>query len=371
MGRFDEARFALETATGGKNTLLLDDLGMPSVMVRIPRFRWCDVIDGGEDAVCSAFIVGGEVKDCIYISKYLNIIEGDRAYSLPGRDPAHTLTIDEARNACANKGPGWHLMSNAEWMAIAHWCRKNGTPPHGNNKFGCDMNAPHEHGILSPDNANDITPEGRTLTGSGPSTWSHDWTQAGIFDLNGNVWDFVSGLRLKNGELQVIPDNDSAMNVDESGESTLWKAIDTSGRLVAPQSPDTYKYDSVNAGNPDEAANLLPGGVRLSTVVSQPEYTGGKPDADYHAWSMMPFPALTAEESAPPHILLKELGLFPCADHIGAEHFFIRNYGERIALRGGSWLDGKSAGLFELYVRDSRSWRFPDVGFRAAYVNIE
>jgi hypothetical protein len=370
MGRFDEAKFALEAATGGKNTLLFDDLGMPSVMVRIPCFRWSDVVDGGEDAVCSAFIVGGQVKDCIYISKYLNIIENGRAYSLPDRDPAHTLTIDEARTACAEKGPGWHLMSNAEWMAIAHWCRKNETVPHGNNYSGCEFSAVHEHGVLTHGTMPYVLPEARTLTGSGPNTWSHDWSGAGICDLNGNVWDFVSGLRVKDGELQVIPENDSALNVDESDTSPYWKAIDTNGRYVAPKSPNTYKYDSVNPGNADEAANMLPGGVKLSTVVSQPEYTGNKPDADYHAWSMMPFRAMTAEEAAPPHILLKELGLFPVSDEIGETHFFIRNYGERIALRGGSWLDKAGSGVFELYLRDSRGWRFPDVGFRAAFVEL-
>jgi hypothetical protein len=93
MARFDEARFALEAASGGRNTILLDDVGMPSVMVRIPSFRWSEVIEGGDDAVCSAFIVGGEAKDCIYISKYLNIIENGRAYSLPNRDPAHNIKM--------------------------------------------------------------------------------------------------------------------------------------------------------------------------------------------------------------------------------------------------------------------------------------
>ena len=38
MTNFDAARFALEAATGGKNTLILDDAGLPSVMVRIPMF---------------------------------------------------------------------------------------------------------------------------------------------------------------------------------------------------------------------------------------------------------------------------------------------------------------------------------------------
>jgi formylglycine-generating enzyme len=368
MGRFDEARLALEATTGGKNTLIVDDLGYPSVMVRIPCFKWSDVVEDGEDKICSAFMVGGKVKDCIYISKYLNIIEYGRAYSLPMRDPANTLTIDAARNACARKGPGWHLMSNAEWAAIAHWCRKNGFMPHGNNYFGKDAPAPHEHGILAPGNSSRFTPEARTLTGSGPNSWSHDNSPAGICDLNGNVWDFVAGLRVNDGEIQVIPDNDSALNVDESAGSTQWKAIDTHGNLVPPGSPHTFKYDGVNAGNQILTATMMPGGVKLNTEVTRPHYTGGG-GRDY-AYTVMPFQAMPVESTVTPHMLLKELGLYPIARKLNNENIFVRNYGERIALRGGSWFDGAFAGLWELYLRDSRDFIFPDIGFRAAFVNL-
>ena len=92
--RCEGAKMALEAASGGKNTLLFDDLGRPSVMVRIPMFLWSDVLDGAPEEPCSAFVVGGRVLDEIYISKYMNVIEFGRAYSLPARDPAHTLTID-------------------------------------------------------------------------------------------------------------------------------------------------------------------------------------------------------------------------------------------------------------------------------------
>jgi formylglycine-generating enzyme len=368
MGRFDEARLALEAATGGKNTLLLDDMGLPSVMVRVPRFKWADVMEGGEDAVCSAFVVGGKVKDYIYISKYLNIIERGRAYSLPARDPAHTLAIGDARAACALKGPGWHLMSNAEWAAIAHWCRKNGTMPRGNNNFGHDFTAKHETALMAPGNSSQFTPEGRTLTGTGPVSWSHDGSAAGICDLNGNVWDFVAGLRILDGEIQVIPDNDSALNVDESATSTYWKAIDPEGKLVAPGSPGTLKYDGVNPGNADPASAIVPGGVKLDTVVRHPQYTG-EDKVGNHGYTIMPFKDLAAESGLTPPLLLKELGLFPVAADLN-ENLFVRNTGERIALRGGSWFDGPTAGLWELYLRDGRSFIFPDIGFRAAFVEL-
>ena len=74
---FDAVKLAVEAATGGKNTILFDDLGNPSIMVRIPKFKISDVIAGGSQNVHPAFIVNGVEKDEIYISKYQNIIVND------------------------------------------------------------------------------------------------------------------------------------------------------------------------------------------------------------------------------------------------------------------------------------------------------
>ena len=369
MGRFDDARLAIEAATGGRNTLILDDIGMPSVMVRIPMFRWCDVLDGGEDKPCSAFVVGGEVKDSIYISKYLNCIEYDRGDSLPARPPANFISIDEAREACAKKGKGWHLMTNAEWMAIAHWSRKNGTLPRGNNEFGHDILNTHEVGVRAT-GAFMIEPEKTelTLTGTGPVSWTHDGTSAGICDLHGNMWDFTAGMRVKDGEIQIIADNDSALNVDESPNSPLWKAISTDGTLVAPGSPGTYKYDGVNAGNDNKAIENIPGGVELSTVVDRPQYTGDEENAD-GAYVYMYFRNMGTAQGVQPHILLKELGLYPVAPNMDSVYLFIRNYGERYPLRGGSWYDSYVGGMWDTYLRDNRENVYPDLGFRAAYID--
>jgi hypothetical protein len=368
MSSFDEAHLALEAATGGKNTLILDDLGYPSVMVRIPSFRWSEVLDGGEDAVCSAFIVDGVERESIYISKYLNIIEYERAYSLPARDPAHTLTIDEARKACANKGRGWHLMSNAEWSAIAHWCRKNGTIPHGNNDTGREVTRVHERGVHSPENALSFMQSDRTLTGLSPDTWSHDGTSAGIFDLNGNVWDFVSGIRLFDGELQVIPDNDSALNVDESASSDRWRAIDVHGNYVTPGSADTYKYDGVTEGNDNAASAMIPGGVRVNTRVEFPQYTGADTSGS-HGYAFLPFRTIKSAVGAP-HIKLTQLLLYPASQSVGEGMMFARNYGECVAARGGSWFDGAAGGLWNCYMRERRGFVYPDIGFRSCYIEL-
>ncbi len=365
---FDAAKFALEAASGGRNTLLYDDIGQPSVMVRIPRFNWSDVIEGGEDKPCSAFIVGGKTVDCIYISKYLNVIEWGRAYSLPNRDPAHTITIDDAREACARKGRGWHLLTNAEWCAIAHWCMKNQTVPRGNTKWGYADVRKHERGIFSPENALSATPSARTRTGTGPDAGNHAFSPDGISDLHGNVFDWVSGVRVMNGEIQVIPDNDSALNVDESIDSPLWRAINTKGELVAPGSPDTYKYDGIAQGLDTKKVVMVRGGVKLSTQLNNLQYTGENPETADYGYTFNMFKDTPAEVS--PHILLKELGLYPVDDPRSNGIFFIKNYGERILARGGSWWDNSPGWLWDLYFREVRSFIFPDIGFRSAYIEI-
>ena len=44
--------------------------------------------------------------------------------------------------------------------------------------------------------------------------------------MNGNIWEWVSGMRLVKGELQVIPYNNAAdPECDTSAASTQWRAI--------------------------------------------------------------------------------------------------------------------------------------------------
>lgn len=73
----------------------------------------------------------------------------------------------------------------------------------------------------------------RTLTGSGQPTWYHNHDMSGIADINGNLWEWTGGLRLMDGEIQIIPyGNSMKLDCDMSAESTLWKAIKPDGTLV-------------------------------------------------------------------------------------------------------------------------------------------
>lgn len=349
----DTYRAAVEAATGGKNTVLYDDKGNPSVMVAIPKFYLDDVIAGAPHTVHPAFIVNGVEKPYIYIGKYQSIIQDGRAYSLPGQDPATYMNFDQALSYCYAKGQGWHLMSNAERAAIALWCKKNNTMPRGNNNYGCDIAASYEKGRETYFDSG-AGKTGRVATGSGPASWSHDGTPDGIYDLNGNIWERCSGMRLNEGEIQIIPNNDaSILNADHSSGSTLWKAIAAAdGSLVAPGTAGTLKYDA-------SAANGSGNVILNNTIVNKGTDSVNMETA---------FESMTAASGITAPTLVKALGLFPIDSAHGGDHIWARNNSERLSFISGNWSDGSSAGVFALHLAFNRAHSSINVGFRAAFV---
>lgn len=357
MANFDLSNLALK-AVCPTNEIILDDKGLPSVMVYIPKFKISDVINGGSDSTHPAFIVNGKEIDGIYISKYQNIIQNGRAYSLPCEDPKASLNFDTARQACEAKGTGWHLMTNAEWAAIALWCRRHGCMPKGNNNYGKDGSETTYQAIPTYKDGDGKTC--RVATGTGPLTWSHNGTLEGIWDLNGNVWEWVGGYRTNEGEIQIIPNNDAAAQVDQSASSTLWKAIAPNGTLVHPGTANTLKWDytadpgTANAGKP----------FQLTTTIRFKQ-TANAPYGSQTLQSLTAISGVTAPE------ILKALAIFPAdAEDYGGDYIYMRNVGERLASRGGSWYYGGNAGVFALDGDDPRSNVSTSIGFRSAFVKI-
>lgn len=353
----DNYRAAVEAQSGGKNTVLGDDKGYPSIMVAIPKFHLDEVIPGAPHEVHPAFRVAGEVKDVIYISKYQNIIQDGRAYSLPMQDPAVSVDFDHAMQYCTAKGPGWHLMTNAEWAALALWTKKNGTMPRGNNLYGKDHSASHEKGVVTHTTlSGGTTHDARVATGSGPAGWSHNNTNEGIFDLNGNIWEWVHGMRLINGKIWIANDNDfTIQNVE--GDTTGW--IDT-GVFV----------DNTNAGDAQEGSHDVGGDLTLGDTLDNPMYTTDPTVNDSYGYSASSFEGLTAKPAFTVPDRLKWLTLFPAESGYLDDFIYARNYGERLPFRGGAWHDGAGAGIFSLYLLSSRAGFGTAVGFRSAFVEL-
>lgn len=305
-----------------RNEIIFDNRGIPDIMV----------VFTPDELGLPAEIRGKAVKEYA-ISKYPNTLIGGVPYSMPYQQPAVNINHDEAIRLCEAKGPGWHLLTNDEWAALAHQSRKNGALPHGNTDCGKSHSHPEETGTTYKD----ASGSSKTLTGSGPETWNHTHTAEGVADMCGNIWEHVGGIRFMDGQVQVIPDNGAAAGADQSRDSKEWQAIHT-----ADGDPVYYKVED--------------GEISL-----QPVTPGCK---DYDG---VEFKDLNAEAMDVPEKLI-ELGLYPAPGYEGTDYFWLDTDGERIVLRGGYWGGGADAGVFSFGGTYSRAGVYWNVGFRSALV---
>lgn len=347
MANFDDLQGAV-AQFGAGNKVIYDDTGMPSIMVGVPKMKYSDLITGGTDEVLPFWIVEGEEKDTIWVSKFQNIVENDRAYSLAMKLPKNYITYDAALAACRKKGNGWHLNQTGVFACLNLLSQKMGTVPHGNTNYGKDHYHTYEKGIQ---------PQGetqRTLTGSGQPTWYHNHDTSGIADLNGNVWEWTGGLRLVDGEIQIIPyGNCMKIDCDMTAASTLWKAIMPDGTLVEPGTAGTLKIDQVSAS----------AGLRINTMVEFP--TSGE------AYRNIAFKSLTAKSGVNIPKLLIALGLYPEESATyGNDQIWARNHGERLPFRGSAFDYASLSGPSALVLNYVRSLSYDGVGFRSAFCDL-
>lgn len=217
---FDLMATALK-AVCPNNEILLDNAGKPSVMVRIPKMTYAQLGMGESTALFPAFIINGQEVDEIYISKYLNIVQNGRAYSLPGVDPAASMNFDQARSYCEAKGDGWHCMTRMEWGLLMRICEMQGFIPLGNNYYGKHSSEQFYKAIPTFIDTGAGGKTGRTATGTGPLTWYHDNSPSGIADPVGDVWEWAGGVRTVKGELQVLVNNNGADAANSQGVSSI------------------------------------------------------------------------------------------------------------------------------------------------------
>lgn len=303
-----------------RNEVIFDKSGIPDIMV----------VFTPDELGLPATLKGRKVSEYL-ISKYPNTLIGGVPHSLPFQKPAVDVNFDEAVQLCESKGPGWHLLTNDEWAALARQSWENDTMPTGNTASGKSHSHPEQTGTTYDGGY------GKTLTGSGPVAWNHDRTAEGVSDMCGNIWEHVGGIRFLNGQVQVIPNNGAAAGADQSADSKEWQAI--------------YTAD----GDP---VYFNPRGGEIFVEPTEAE------DKDYDG---VRFTELEAKGLDVPDKLI-ELGLYPPAGYESDEYFWIDNNAERCVCRGGYWYLGAPAGVFSLDGDSSRSASHTSIGFRSALV---
>ncbi len=331
---------------------IADDLGQTSDMVRIPKQTWAELGVGDSTEIFPAFIVNGEEVDALYVGKYEASEANSRAYSTKGELPKASITFDNASKLCTDKGEGWHMMTRLEWAAVMLWCFKNGYQPLGNNDYGKDIT---ETEYSTDDGAKS---SGVIATGAGPVTWSHNGAEDGIWDLNGNVFEWQAGMRLYNGELQVISmdgvtfGNDAAVT-DSASDSAYWYCINGStGALMTPNGSGTTS-----------------GSIRCSsdgwTTGTASNYSGGT-DGFYNY-------AITSTIGTKAKYVLQALGLYKpdTLTETNGDHMYLSKSGEILANAGGYWSNGAGAGVSCLSGGSSRTHTSTSIGFRPAFVELK
>lgn len=362
----DDLRAAIEAATGGLCTVHYTQSGQPSYFRWIPRFNLEDIGPDYGSGPHPAFVVDGVTRDGIWVGMYPGIVRNGELLSLPGVDPTvsqpYTYFVDAAR-AC---GAGFHVMTNAEWGAVSLLTAKAGNQPRGNTNYGRAHDATWESARRVDSGTPGVTSgTGRTLVGAGPLSWRHDGSTAGIAGLVGNIWEFTPGLRLVDGEIQVLTNNDAA-TAALFDDSAAWKAISAAdGSLVAPGTAGTLKYDSLTAYSDNGAANDL-GGFQIDDVVDNRNGLAGDNGYGYD-YNSMAFSSLAADTGITVPALAKALLLAPGALALNGR-IDMRNHGQRYPLRGGAWHSGGNAGLGALTLFYAASYADGSFGARPAKV---
>jgi len=357
----DDLRASVEAASGGKTTVLYTATGQPSYMNIVPKFNLEDIDESLGTGVHPAFIVGGVEKSELFIGTYQGIVKNGEFLSLPGVIPSYANSFEKFVNWSRANGDGWHLISNVEFTALALWCWKNGFMPRGNNNSGRSSLAKWET-CLRTDGGSPGVPN-YTLgavapTGSGPMSWRHDNSAGGISDLCGNVSEWSPGLRIVSGEIQVIENNNAALNAtDFSKTSSAWKAIDgKTGALIAPKFTGTIDGGNYVPTTENSVRYDVSGTENYTLVLAK-----GKP------FATMTNPGATPVSGAA-LVVLKKYGLYPASDtEIGGSCVSIDAVGERIAFRGGCY-DTIGAGVFALSLDGDRGSHSFRVGSRPAFV---
>jgi len=333
-------KHALEAGSGGRNTVVFDDVKLPSVMVRIPTFSVEDIDADLGTGSHPAFLVNTVQKAEIMIGMYNSYVYGSRAYSLPYKDPTGSANFNTCLDYCLMKNAGdttrragFHMLTNWEAAALALLCIKNGQPS-GNTDYGRHHTNKQQTGVrqdsLLPGTASGTA---RTLTGTGPAAWRHDGTMQGVSDLVGNIWEWTDGMKIVDGKFYLPTDN----------YYTLAEASWPTDEVI------------IAAGTPPQ----------LGVAGTDTVHTSGGPTA----WKTVARSAAYSALSAAIKNRCQQAMIDPAFDAsnpVGSMYWNCA--GERIPFRFGDWSDAAIAGVAAMYLNLLRTVVSTGIGFRLAYL---
>jgi hypothetical protein len=280
-----------------------------------------------------AFIEAGVEKSTLWIAAYpASMVDGE-IVSQPASTPRTGRTLDEEIIECRNTEivgyAGKHrLMSIWDWSLLMHLSIVSGYQPLGNTNYGKSHVKPW---LVGRGTAS-------TATGSMGRESAHNNSNAGIFDLVGNVWERLQKFELQDGQIMLSADNGTA--------------ITATGYYFSGTSATANGTPSVAS----TAAGLIRNGAVGDDAGTLYDVIGGASG----------FASLTGTGT----VALKRAGIIPVSSTTApAGAIWVRNYGRRAPLRGCGWSAGANSGLGALDLLSAPSNRYSSIGFRPAFVS--
>lgn len=145
-------------------------------------------------------------------------------------------------------------------------------------------------------------------------------------------------------------------------EDERWRAVDlATGAWVSPGSGGTAKFDAVSP--------IHTGNAGAPLITDSIQHFNGDPQDNGYPPGLMDdaFDRIRMASGAPLPDVLKILGIVPhhrCED---GDQVYLRNYGERILMRGGAWYSGAAAGLRTLCLSHGAGHASATVGARPVW----
>lgn len=310
-----------------KAVIVKDEHGLPNYMTMFYLEPLLSTGQGAGFKTPEMFIVNGKAVAAVLISQYTNVMINGIPASLPYQQPAESVSCINAAKLCREKGKGWHLMTNTEWVYLIEEADRLGHKISGNTNHGKNAENTEEKGWCY---------DGYTcLTGLDPLAWSHDGTKDGVFGLCGNFWECVAGLRLHRGMIEYIKDNDAAA-ADYDEYSTEWVRATVDGREL---------FLDVQCGK-----------VVLTDGQIAGAYDGGHMKDLQLAGSLKEVPEI-----------IHKLGILPRDWKTEKAGIWVDSeLEEAVPFRGSSFYDASGGGVAALNLGYPRSLSLGDVSFRSA-----
>ncbi|EGQ9188912.1 hypothetical protein O1C43_000201 [Vibrio cholerae] len=328
---WDSAAMAIVLASGGRLEVIKDAVGNAHLfgVWPIQTYEQLQIPDCPFTGVIDVFRKqDGTFRSECRIAIHQSVNVGGRTVSRAGLAPYVNLNFDEFKTKASDLSGGFRMLdvyhdAFITWQILSI-IAKGGQQPRGNTEWGRAHDMISEvgrrvDGMLS----NERTGNGATLTGSGPNSWRHDGTAFGVSDWVGNVWEWIDGLKMVNGQFYLA---------QYSGQpEAQWVA--------------TGRY--INSGH-------------VLSMTPPPS-----PVASNQTWGL-----LTKTGNYVANELMQKLFIEPidCTKILNGR-FYYNTDGERIPIRRGSWGHAGNSGPAALSLLEARSLRNSYLGGRLAFVS--